>query len=393
MRRLVFLSAFAVALACGCAPAFARQTTHGAQAGYQIRDIRGSVPVPTPARLRIVAEVGNINLTASSGDTLTYRVELRLRGGAGARAALDNWPVSVRRSGDLILVSAAGVPEGRRGSARIDVAVPSAVRQTRVHTAVGNVSASGLAGSLVAQSAAGNIDADAIAGAAQIETAAGNVTLGRIGGPVHASTAGGNIRLASAGGDATLESQGGDLTVLHAAGALHLVTAGGSIRVGSAAGDVVAETEGGNINLGAIAGRVRSQTSGGNIEVASSAAAECQTGGGSLRLRQVAGPVEASTAAGAIFARITATSATFGDSLLRSGVGDITVFLPPGLPVTVSADLSDALGHHLSSDFAALEQAAHWQGGSLVVRAPLSGGGPVLRLISSSSNISVRKEH
>lgn len=389
--------AAAVALACGFAGAGAglapaQQTSYRQGGGAETREIRGEVPVPAPVRLRVVTEVGNVTLTRAANAALSYDITLRLRGSEPAtRTALDAWPVSVRRTGSLIEV-AVGAPSGPGGEARLAIAVPDDVARITVHSAVGNIAARGVHGALVAESAAGNVNADELAGSLRVETAVGNVVLGRIAGFVRASTAGGNITLVSAGAGATLESQGGNLSVQSAAGPLRLITAAGSIQVGKAEGDVVAETAGGNIDLGDVAGRVRSQTSGGNIAIARASGVQCQSGSGSLRLREVAGPVRAATAAGSIFARITASRSTFGDSVLRTGIGDITVLLPPRLPVTVDVDLTGAFGHRFSSDFAALEQAAHAQGGTLVVSAPLNGGGPLLRLVSTSSNISIRKE-
>lgn len=386
------LSALAAALLMLALAAAAQGTTDRTDNGFLVREIKGSIPVSAPARLRIVSEAGNVTVHGAGAGALTYDIQMRLRASAPAsRAALDAWPISVRRQRDLIVVAVGGGPRRARGGVRIDVAVPTLVRAVRVHAAVGNIVASGLSGEFRAETAAGNISADAIQGPVQVETAAGNVDLGHLASSVEAATAGGNIKLAEGGGSVSLESQGGNLQIGHAQGEVRAVTAGGSIHVESADGAVTAESAGGNIVLGRIGGAVRSETAGGNIRVARAASVQCQSGGGSLELKQVAGPVHATTEAGAILAQIVASSASFGPSLLQSGVGEITVYLPADLPVTLNVRIADAFGHRLISDFPRLRTASQPRDGELQVEEPLNGGGPLLRLISTSSNVTVDK--
>ncbi|MGH9534637.1 MAG: DUF4097 family beta strand repeat-containing protein [Terriglobales bacterium] len=352
------------------------------------RTVAGSIPVRGPMQLHIAAELGNVRVSGARGNELTYTILLRTRAAADASAGLDAWPVSVRQEGDTILIATGRGPAEGHTQVQILVTAPPQVRAIQLHSAVGNLSASHLAGSLRAVTAAGNIAVDEVSGPVRVETAGGNISLGHLGGSIHASTAGGDITLAAAAGSVDLQSQGGNISVGEAAGPLRIATAGGAIVVGRAGGDVVAETAGGNIRLGPVAGTVRAESGGGNIRVAAARGLRCQTGAGDLDLGDVRGPVRAVTGAGSIHAVITAAAGEFAASLLQSSSGDIVVYLPRRLPVTVDAATTG--GQQLSSDIPQIASAAaRNQGASAQVS--LNGGGPVLRIETSNGGIRIQQ--
>lgn len=377
--------AFATAL---LAPPAARAQADGVQGAAVVRTIHGTIPTRGPVSLRIAAELGNVQVSGGPAGTLTYTIRLRAPRGSGVQANLDAWPISVRREGNDILIATGRGPDSGHTHLTIRVTVPPEVESVHLHSAVGNLSARHLAASLHAVTAAGNITADGIRGPVRVETAGGNILLGALGASVHAATAGGNIELTSAAGPIHLQSQGGTITVGHAGGEAHVATAGGGIAIRSASGPVIAETAGGNIDLGQIAGLVHARSGGGNIRIAAARGVHCQTGGGNIQLTALDGPVHALTYAGSIEATITATASQFGASTLASPDGNITVYLPVRLPVTVeAAGGSGPGGPRLSSDFPQITAAAN--GG--VLRIPLNGGGPVLRIETSNGRIRILK--
>lgn len=388
-RRSLLAAALPLALAAVLlAPPQARAQASGTSRGEAVRTIHGTIPTPGPVSLRVAAEVGNVQLSGGPAGRLSYTIRLRARRGPGIQASLDSWPISVRREGNAILIATGRGPDSGHTHLTVTLTVPPEVASVHLHSAVGNLSARHLAASLHAVTAAGNITADGIRGPVRVETAGGNIILGDLGGSVHAATAGGNIELASAAGAVHLQTQGGTITVGHAGGEAHVATAGGGIVIRSANGPVIAETAGGNIDLGQIAGLVHAQSGGGNIRIAAARGVQCQTGGGNIHLTALDGPVHALTDAGSIQATITATASQFGASMLQSPDGNITVYLPARLPVTVeAAGGSGPGGPRLISDFPQITAAA----AAGRVHIPLNGGGPVLRIATSNGSIHILK--
>ena len=116
-----------------------------------------------------------------------------------------------------------------------------------------------------------------------------------------------------------------------------LQTGGGSIHVDKCTGQVKAETGGGSIDLGEIGGSATMETGGGSLKINSAAGpVKAETGGGSIELYGIpAAHVE--TGAGAITAKFISSTGERTDSVLETGVGDITVYLVPNINITVRA--------------------------------------------------------
>jgi hypothetical protein len=78
--------------------------------------------------------------------------------------------------------------------------------------------------------------------------------------------------------------------------------------------------------------------------------------------------------------------------MLETSAGDITVYLANDLKITVRADIELANGHSIHSDFSDIHVMTEGgdYGGPKTVRAEgqLKGGGPVLKVRTSSGNIS-----
>ena len=161
-----------------------------------------------------------------------------------------------------------------------------------------------------------------------------------------------------------------------ATGGIEARTAGGQIQVGETGGSVVAETAGGSIRLQGARGRV-----------------EVKTAGGGINLLQVRSGVRASTAAGCILAQIDAGQKAFAASDLETMAGDILVYLPPNLPVTVDAAIDMAAGHRIMSDFPLNIQRDGQTFAPKTLRGEgaLNGGGEVLRVRTVAGNIEIRK--
>jgi len=189
-------------------------------------------------------------------------------------------------------------------------------------------------------------------------------------------TGGGHIRVASVGGVARLETVGGNVTLEHSGTELVATTGGGQIEVGEAAGLVRARTGGGGIRVVRLSGPT-------NLE----------TGGGSIYLTQVDGAVKASTSAGGITAWFVSPPKKSGACDFESSDGDIVVYIPRQLPVTIDAQIQQGEEHRVIVDPVFPLKVVYNGGpdGPRTVRAegPLNGGGEVLRLRTVTGNIRV----
>ena len=222
-----------------------------------------------------------------------------------------------------------------------------------VETQGGDISVDApLDGNVRLTTAAGDVRTSDVAGLVRIETASGSITLGNIGGDLSAGTAGGSIHVGNVKGDSTLETSGGEIETGMLSGSLKAETAGGDVVVGGATGQVLAQTAGGQIQIGPAGGSVRAETAGGSIRLQGARGrVVAETAGGSIDLLEVEGAVRASTAAGRILAKFGGNAKDFGPSRLETSMGDVYVYLPVNLPVTIDAAIDTAAGRRIQSDF------------------------------------------
>jgi DUF4097 and DUF4098 domain-containing protein YvlB len=264
-----------------------------------------------------------------------------------------------------------------------------------VETQGGDISVDGaLEGEARLTTAGGDIRTSDVSGTLRAETAGGSITLANVGSRVDARTAGGSIRVGEVKGDAVLETSGGEIATGQVNGTLRAETAGGDVVIGGSGGPVVAQTAGGQIQIGAAGGSVHAETAGGSIRLQGARGrVVAETAGGSIDLLQVQSGVSAKTAAGRILAQFDCTKKTFGPSELASSMGDVYVYLPPTLPLTIDAAIDAAVGHKIISDFPIdiRGQRENFVPETIRGQADLNGGGDILRIRTVSGNIEIRK--
>jgi DUF4097 and DUF4098 domain-containing protein YvlB len=173
-----------------------------------------------------------------------------------------------------------------------------------------------------------------------------------------------------------------------------LETGGGSIQVERCAGHVKASTGGGSIELGDIGGAVEMETGGGSIRLASAKGpVHAETGGGSIELNGVPS-ARAETGGGGIVAKFVASKGEHHDSQLETSAGDITVYLDSNVNISVRASIEVANGHNIRSDFPDIRVSS--EGGdygpkTVTAEGSLNGGGPVLKVRTTTGDISFRR--
>jgi len=353
--------------------------------------------LPAAHNLKVSTPIGSVRVTGGSQQGIQYTVTKKIcTGEAEAKRQLEGFRISGATRGDTAFIEA-NSERGRykRFSVQFVISVPREMALVKVDTEAGSIWV-------------GNIT-----GAAAVETSGGAINLTDIGGGVSASTAGGSIEVANAGGDAKLETQGGSITLRKVKGKVTAETAGGSIWVESADQMVIAETAGGSINIKQCGGELRASTAGGSVEVGDvNGAATLETAGGSIRLSSARGLVKANTAgggihlyklmrgvsaetaAGAVAAEFVGNSADFTPSYLSTSVGDVIVYLPADMKVTVKAVIDTAVGHKIRSDFPELKitsEGSEWGPKEVFASGQINGGGPILKLHTTIGNIEVRK--
>lgn len=358
-----------------------------------VEEINGKIPAA--ARIRVVSPEGGIEVRGAAQSEISYRVRKRtaISGKERARQALAACGVNVRRIGDLVELIVES-PKYRGVGADFYLTVPHSLAKAILETRGGGVLAEDLEGDLNANTAGGRIRADRIGRTVAVETAGGDIKLGQIGGSVRAQTAGGGIELQSCGGEAVLITSGGHVLVGTCQRGVRAETAGGEIRIARAGGDVKAETAGGDVRVGEAAGMVFAKTSGGSIHVdAASGLVKVGTAGGKIQLMKILGPVRAENASGSILARVFANRQSWGDSSLETAVGDVTVYLPANLAVTIRATIEAAgARHRIVSDFPLNIRAGGVPGPREVYgEGQINGGGAPLRIRTISGNIEIRK--
>jgi hypothetical protein len=279
-------------------------------------------------------------------------------------------------------------------SVRFDITTPKKYNLD-IETNAGNLIVGDLDGELKGDTAGGDVQVGDVSGPVHVETKGGDINLGLVGGRLEARTAGGSIHAREVNGDAVMETSGGEITAGSINGSVSAVTAGGDIVLRGAKGPLRAETEGGQIRIGSCGSSVRAETAGGSIRLQGArGVVEAETAGGSIDLFRVESAVRAETSAGRIFAEISANRQTFEASHLANSVGDVEVFIPMDLPLTVDAAIEQAFGHRIVSDFPALRWVGNPEGlpGRVVrLEGGLNGGGRILRIRTVMGDIEIHR--
>jgi TonB family protein len=232
----------------------------------------------------------------------------------------------------------------------------------------------------------------------KIETQGGHITLKDVAGDVDAYTAGGHIVAGTINGNAKLRTGGGHIRAARIKGSAHLETDGGNIAVGEASSFVTVRTAGGQIDLGEVHGSVHAENGGGGIRVISVAGPmEVATNGGSICLTRVANRVHAETGEGTITAWINPDESEKaqvvrlpGPSQLASHTGDIVVYLPRNIAMTIDATVENGGPGRIQADPNLPLTMQGAPNGPVHMMAYLNGGGAPLKLHTMAGKIQLQ---
>jgi DUF4097 and DUF4098 domain-containing protein YvlB len=281
-----------------------------------------------------------------------------------------------------------------RFSGEFEVEIPRDTAFARIETGGGRVEAGSIAGRVEIESGGGRVHLDDIGGSASVETGGDSIDIGAVGGDLKAETGGGNISIHSAKGKITAETGGGNVNVESGEQGAVIQAGGGNVDIHHCMGAVKASTGGGNITLGDIGGPVQIQTGGGSIRLASAKGrVGANSGAGSIELDGVpAAHVE--TGAGGITVKFVNNSSEHSDSVLETSAGDITVYIAPDVALAVRASIELGSGHRITSDFPDIHvssEGEQWGPKTLTAEGRLNGGGPVLKVRTTTGDICFRR--
>lgn len=277
--------------------------------------------------LTVDADVGDIRVTAASGNTVTVDVT------QSSRSTRYMDITAEQEQGNVVV---RGKFEGSRwmnwnfnGDAKFVISVPTDYNV--------DLATSG-----------GDIRVSDLGGQAHVKTSGGGITLGNIGGPVVAHTSGGDIGLDGARGNAELHTSGGGIRIGDVTGNIEAKTSGGSIEVRHAGADLYARSSGGGISI---------DDANGTVDV--------QTSGGSIRAKLSRQPR--------------------ADSRMSTSGGGITLQLAPGVSVDLDAHTS---GGDVDTE---VPVTLLGRQNESRIEGKVNGGGPKLMLRSSGGDIRIRK--
>ena len=387
-------------------------------------DRNGQLRVSSGMTLHVSADLGSVRietLPPNAPPVLRYTVHVETEAAEPlAQKLLEKYSLTTRETLDSVFITGAlpsmhppavaHMPTGRNVQfwVQIVVTVPYTF-SVDINTGGGDIETADLAGRVTLVTQGGNIRAGRIGApgmqanagdqpAAKIETQGGHIFLADVAGDVDAYTAGGHIQAGIISGNAKLRTGGGHVRASQIRGTARLETDGGNIAVGEAGGFVAVRTGGGQIDFGEVHGSVHAQTAGGGIRMMYvTGPMEVETSGGSICLTRVANTVRADTGEGTITAWITPDAQDShkpvrlpGPSQLSSRTGDIVVFLPRDLALTVDATVENGGPNRIEVDPALpLNIQAHAVGPSHAM-GNLNGGGAVLRLHTAAGKIRLK---
>ncbi|HEY1866383.1 MAG TPA: hypothetical protein VGG55_04870, partial [Candidatus Acidoferrales bacterium] len=388
-RRGALLLACSAVLALSAFAAEAREPQPGSPSGNAPRvsaERSGALATHDGLKLTLTTDTGSVRVFTDGTHEVRYSVRVEAEASATAATLVKEFSVAARSSslGVSLTGRMPAVQDSKQVWVTYEVHVPQRYN-LEISTRAGDIATQDIDGTVALLTGGGNIEAGRVgdAGAqqakgaagrfiARLNTAGGHIVIGDVAGGLRATTGGGHITAGNIAGDAVLHSAGGNLQAASVAGSAQLMTGGGNIVAERAGGGVEAESAGGRIEFGEAAGAIRVRTGGGGIRIARvTGPTELDSRDGGVVLAGVAAPLRASATSGGITAWLSPRFGVTGRtndassgvssggstsarrlrgaaaesqvrSELTSGEGDIVVYLPRQISLTIDALIAHA---------------------------------------------------
>jgi len=348
--------------------------------------------------LRVKVDMGSVVVRGGQQQGINYVVHTNFKTSSeqDARRQFEQYKVTAYVKGDTawIVGDWQGGRQPRHFSGEFSINVPREMALVKLETEGGNVDATGVTGRVEAQSGGGSLRLDEIGAGAYAATGGGSIDVGTVSGALGLHTGGGSIEVRHANGKVVAETGGGSVEIQSGAQGATIETGGGSIEVRQCNGKVKVSTGGGSVDLSDIGGSAEIETGGGTIRLASAKGhVHAETGGGGIELYGVPS-AQAETGAGGITVKLVNTGSDRHDSDLETGAGDITVYIASDVAINVRASVDMGNGHHITSDFPDIHissEGSQWEPRTLTAEGKLNGGGPMLKVHTSTGDICIKR--
>ena len=122
-------------------------------------------------------------------------------------------------------------------------------------------------------------------------------------------------------------------------------------------------------------------------------AVQAETGGGGIELNGVPS-ARVETGAGGIVVKLVKTGAVASDSRIETAAGDITIYIATDAALSVRASVDMGNGHRITSDFPdihVLGDGDNWGPRTLNAEGRLNGGGPLLKVRTTTGDIRFKR--
>lgn len=365
---------------------------------YFVLEIVGSVPAQS--KLAAETDAGWIKvLGGKQSDKIWFKVNKRVKASSEEQAKryFEEIRFKAYTSGGTVVLRGEPSQAGHNAMLEMEIQTPRNLDYAKASTRGGSVGIYNISGKAYAESMGGSVSMNDIGGTAVASTMGGSIDVDKIGGDAKLETAGGSVNIGTVGGQIIAETAGGSINVEQGKGNVSVETAGGSISVSDCAGMLKATTAGGSIDIGRVGAGAYLETAGGSIRLTSAGdVVKAVTSGGGIKLGRLPKGVYAETEAGGIEAEFISKRGEFTDSKLITNSGDVVVYLPSDLGVTVRATIEVSNGHRVITDFDEVKVSSdgggEWSGPRTVYgNGAINGGGPVLKINTSNGNIYLRR--
>jgi DUF4097 and DUF4098 domain-containing protein YvlB len=305
--------------------------------------------------------------------------------------------VKMSQNGNIVRVSYRTRWGDGSGHVRFNVNVPSQFNLD-LNTSGGDLEVKGgLTGKIDGSTSGGDIKlGNVFGGPVDVSTSGGDISTGKLEGEGHLKTAGGDIHVGSVNGSLYANTSGGSIRVETVSKTLEAKTAGGDIVIGDVGGEARVSTSGGDVSVGKVSGKATLSTAGGDIELkGASGKVSARTSGGDVKLQNITGSIDAKTAGGEVEAELIPSGK--GGSRLSSSGGDVRLYIDENSKATIEATIRlDGWGwkksrYVVKSEFPKESYETDEEAGEIRAVYKLSGGGELVELSTSNSNIEIHK--
>ena len=400
-------------------------------AGY-VEQTEHSYPVNPGGKLTTDNRFASIEISNWAKNEVHVTVEKRSGDTAEGRArrAFEDIEVNTEKRGNDVRISVDGTNSHRRNriSVKITVQVPESYNLD-LESSGGDIQIEDLRGDVRARSSGGDVVMGNIREAiVDVRTSGGDIRLESGDVDTRMKTSGGDIHIENANGSTEVRTSGGDITIEHADGKVDVRTSGGDIQIENSTGDLTATSSGGDIRIENATGGLSIEASGGDIQIENTmegvhaessggdiaienarGAVTVESRGGDIHIEDAKGGVMARNSGGDINVSLTGTDTSIDRSChLESTSGEVTIYLPEDLAATIDAEVKIGTSgfwkrgdYRVHSDFDLSgnnaeshdRTRARVSGGAGYARVAgdINGGGDLIRIETTNSNIKIRK--